>query len=81
MDSIAYFAGKRLGKRPFINNVSPNKTMEGFLTAIILFENHHESIIDQIYSIGQSSTVNINGNCIRVHPNALLWWPLKCCPR
>ena len=36
MDSIAYFAGKRLGKRPFINNVSPNKTMEGFLTAIIV---------------------------------------------
>jgi len=35
MDSIAYFAGKSLGKRPFINNVSPNKTMEGFLAAII----------------------------------------------
>ena len=36
MDSIAYFAGKSLGNRPFINNVSPNKTMEGFLTAIIV---------------------------------------------
>ena len=35
MDSFAYFAGKSLGKRPFINNVSPNKTMEGFLTAIV----------------------------------------------
>ena len=49
MDSIAYFAGKRLGKRPFINNVSPNKTMEGFLTAIIvtpllLFFHHKECL-------------------------------------
>ena len=35
MDSIAYFAGKSIGKRPFITNVSPNKTMEGFLTAIV----------------------------------------------
>jgi phosphatidate cytidylyltransferase len=35
MDSLAYFAGKSLGKRPFITNVSPNKTMEGFLIAIL----------------------------------------------
>ena len=35
MDSLAYFAGKRLGKRPFITNVSPNKTMEGFIIAIL----------------------------------------------
>ena len=35
MDTIAYFAGKKFGKRPFINNVSPNKTMEGFLSAIV----------------------------------------------
>ena len=35
MDTIAYFAGKQFGKRPFINNVSPNKTMEGFLSAIV----------------------------------------------
>ena len=35
MDSIAYFAGKSIGKRSFITNVSPNKTMEGFLTAIV----------------------------------------------
>ena len=36
MDSIAFFAGKSLGKRPFITNVSPNKTLEGFLAAIIV---------------------------------------------
>ena len=36
MDSIAFFAGKILGKRPFITNVSPNKTLEGFLSAIIV---------------------------------------------
>ena len=36
MDSIAFFAGKGLGKRPFITNVSPNKTLEGFMAAIIV---------------------------------------------
>tara|TARA_B100000965_G_scaffold358229_1_gene337474 strand:- start:302 stop:1117 length:816 start_codon:yes stop_codon:yes gene_type:complete len=36
MDSIAYFVGKNYGKRPFINNVSPNKTLEGFLSALVL---------------------------------------------
>ena len=35
VDTIAYFVGKKFGKRPFINNVSPNKTMEGFLSAIV----------------------------------------------
>tara|TARA_B100000989_G_scaffold100761_1_gene73609 strand:- start:174 stop:800 length:627 start_codon:yes stop_codon:yes gene_type:complete len=35
MDSIAFFVGKSLGRRPFVNNVSPNKTLEGFLAAII----------------------------------------------
>ena len=36
MDSIAFFAGKSLGKRPFITNVSPNKTLEGFMAAIVV---------------------------------------------
>lgn len=36
MDSIAYFTGKKFGKRPFISNVSPNKTLEGFVSAIII---------------------------------------------
>ena len=36
MDSIAYFAGKKFGKRPFMSNVSPNKTLEGFLSAILI---------------------------------------------
>ena len=52
-----------------------------FFETIILFENHHESIIDQIYSIGKRITVNINGNCINAQPNALLCCPLKCWPR
>ena len=34
--SIAFFAGKNFGKRPFIPNVSPNKTMEGFMSAILI---------------------------------------------
>ncbi len=36
MDSIAFFAGKKFGNRPFIANVSPNKTLEGFLFAIVI---------------------------------------------
>tara|TARA_B100000927_G_scaffold59135_1_gene45910 strand:- start:1159 stop:1608 length:450 start_codon:yes stop_codon:yes gene_type:complete len=36
MDSVAYFAGKNYGKRAFIKNVSPNKTLEGFLSALII---------------------------------------------
>jgi len=36
MDSIAFFIGKNFGKKPFINNVSPNKTMEGFLSAVTI---------------------------------------------
>ena len=36
MDSIAYFAGKKFGKRPFMSNVSPNKTLEGFASAILI---------------------------------------------
>ena len=35
MDSIAFFAGKSLGKRPFITNVSPNKTLEGFMACLL----------------------------------------------
>ena len=30
------FAGKKFGNRPFIANVSPNKTLEGFLFAIVI---------------------------------------------
>ena len=36
MDSLAFFAGKTFGVRPFITNVSPNKTLEGFLFAILI---------------------------------------------
>ncbi len=36
MDSIAYFAGRKLGKRKFLPNISPNKTLEGVLTSIFL---------------------------------------------
>ena len=34
--NIAYFAGKKFGKRPFMSNVSPNKTLEGFVSAILI---------------------------------------------
>ena len=33
-DTLAYFGGRRFGKRKFLKNVSPNKTLEGFLIAI-----------------------------------------------
>ena len=36
MDTLAYFGGRRFGKRKFLPNISPNKTIEGFLIAIIL---------------------------------------------
>ena len=33
--AMGVYFKKKFGKRPFINNVSPNKTMEGFLSAIV----------------------------------------------
>ena len=35
MDTLAYFGGKRLGRRKFLSNISPNKTLEGFLIALL----------------------------------------------
>ena len=35
-DTSAYFIGKRLGKRPIIPNVSPGKTVEGFMGSLII---------------------------------------------
>ena len=34
MDTLAYFGGRRFGKRKFLKNISPNKTLEGFLISI-----------------------------------------------
>ena len=35
MDVQAYFGAKKYGKRKFLSNISPNKTLEGFLIALI----------------------------------------------
>jgi phosphatidate cytidylyltransferase len=35
-DILAYFGGRRFGKSKFLPNISPNKTLEGFLISIVL---------------------------------------------
>ncbi len=35
-DSFAYLIGSRIGKRPFFNRISPNKTLEGFIGGVVM---------------------------------------------
>tara|TARA_Y200000002_G_scaffold170467_1_gene140677 strand:+ start:1515 stop:2354 length:840 start_codon:yes stop_codon:yes gene_type:complete len=35
-DIAAYFVGRKYGKKPFFNNISPNKTLEGFLSSLFV---------------------------------------------
>ncbi len=35
-DIAAYFVGRKYGKKPFFNNISPNKTLEGFLGSLFV---------------------------------------------
>ena len=35
MDTLAYFGGKSFGRKKFLSNISPNKTLEGFLIAFL----------------------------------------------
>jgi len=35
-DTLAYFGGRRFGKSKFLPNISPNKTLEGFLISIVI---------------------------------------------
>ena len=34
-DTFAYFAGRAFGKRKIVPSISPNKTLEGFLLAVL----------------------------------------------
>ncbi len=34
MDTLAYFGGRKFGKRKFLKNISTNKTLEGFMIAV-----------------------------------------------
>jgi CDP-diglyceride synthetase len=33
-DTVAYFAGRAMGKTPFFQNISPSKTQEGFMAGV-----------------------------------------------
>tara|TARA_B100001027_G_C15999333_1_gene211894 strand:+ start:113 stop:499 length:387 start_codon:yes stop_codon:yes gene_type:complete len=35
-DIAAYFVGRKYGKKSFFNNISPNKTLEGFLGSLFV---------------------------------------------
>lgn len=51
-DIAAYFSGRAFGKRPLLKSVSPNKTLEGFLGAVVCAV--VVSCIFQVYFVPQA---------------------------
>ena len=47
----------------------------------MLFETHHESIMDQAYINGHKTTVSKRGSWSKNHQKPFLCCLLKCCPR
>lgn len=53
-DISAFFIGKHLGRKPFFNIISPNKTAEGFLGSVLI-----GSFLVTVYSIFQNYEFNL----------------------
>lgn len=73
MDTLAFFGGKKFGKSKLLHNVSPNKTVEGFLIAmtltpliILLFTSNlvHKNFSEYIVLILIASFVAVIGDAV-----------------